>query len=105
MSEHRLRKTYQFVAVNARFLLKALFQPNADLRSEAIMLRVNRCAYHRRKPRINQSLAAYHYKDTLFARVAASRFLHQVSMAEDASSAYPAICRVAFTYRQICYTR
>ena len=81
MCEGRFWKTHEFGAVNARFLFEALFQTNADLRAEAIMLGVNAGADHGRKPRVNQRLAAYDDKDTLFARIANSRLLHQVQLA------------------------
>ena len=81
MSEHAFWKTYEFIAVNARFLLQALFQAHADLRTETVMLGVNGCADYRGKPRIDQSLAAYDDKDALLARGARPRLFHKVQFA------------------------
>jgi len=78
MRERRLWQAHEFVAVNAGFLLKALFKANADLRAETVMLGVNRCADHGREPRINQSLTAYDDKNTLFARIARSRLSYEI---------------------------
>jgi len=59
----------------------ALFQANADLRTEIVMPGVNGRADHGGEPRIDQSLVAHDEKDTLFARVAGSGPLHQVQFA------------------------
>ena len=78
MSEHRLWKAHQLIAMDARFLFEALFQPDANLCTETVMLRVNGCAYHGREPRIDQRLSTYDDEDTLFAWIAAPGFLYQV---------------------------
>ena len=72
MSEHSLWEAHQLIAVDARFLFQTLFEPDGDLRTETIMPGVNRCAYHGREARINQSLPAHDDKNTLFARVSAA---------------------------------